>query len=101
MMRNPQSETEQFIKRLFGWGMTWLIIGLFFEPYQGGIKKDPATFSYYFLTAGLARFSSHCIFDCDRYLEKRKMVFHPGCQRSESHDCLCGLGESDFAFNEH
>ena len=56
IMRSPQSETEQFIQRLFGWGMTWLVIGLFFEPYQEGIKKDPATFSYYFLTAGLAVF---------------------------------------------
>ena len=30
------------------------MLGLFFEPYEGGIKKDRATMSYYFVTAGCA-----------------------------------------------
>jgi len=38
------------------WGILWLIIGFLFEPYEGGIKKDPATISYYFITSGLASF---------------------------------------------
>lgn len=39
---------------LFLWGAAWIIIGLVFEPFEGGIKKDPSTMSYYFLTSGLA-----------------------------------------------
>ncbi|MFM7461413.1 MAG: hypothetical protein ACKO15_11325, partial [Burkholderiales bacterium] len=32
----------------------WLMLGLAFEPFEGGIKKDKATISYYFVTSGLA-----------------------------------------------
>ena len=32
----------------------FLLIGLCFEPFQGGIKKDGPTFSYFFVTSGLA-----------------------------------------------
>ena len=35
-------------------GAGLLLIGLCFEPYQGGIKKDYATISYFFVTSGLA-----------------------------------------------
>lgn len=35
-------------------GVYLLILGLFFEAFEGGIKKDISTFSYYFLTTGLA-----------------------------------------------
>ncbi len=38
------------------WGIFWLILGFFFEPYEGGIKKSPATLSYYFISLGLAIF---------------------------------------------
>jgi len=41
-------------KRLFETGAFFLLLGLCFEPFQGGIKKDPATFSYFFVTSGLA-----------------------------------------------
>jgi hypothetical protein len=30
------------------------VLGLVFEPYEGGIKKDHPTLSYYFITSGLA-----------------------------------------------
>ena len=30
------------------------MLGLFFEAYEGGIRKDDSTYSYYFVTAGLA-----------------------------------------------
>lgn len=33
---------------------TFSSIGLCFEPFQDGIKKDPTTFSYFFVTSGLA-----------------------------------------------
>ncbi len=35
-------------------GFVLLAIGLLFEPYQGGIKKDEPTISYWFVGAGLA-----------------------------------------------
>ena len=30
------------------------MLGLVFEAYQGGVKKDSSTYSYYFVTTGLA-----------------------------------------------
>ncbi len=38
-------------------GSYLLILGLFLEAYEGGIKKDVSTYSYYFVTSGLAFFS--------------------------------------------
>lgn len=35
-------------------GMMMLIGGLLMEPFQGGVKKDPSTLSYFFITGGLA-----------------------------------------------
>ena len=35
-------------------GAYLLILGLCFESYEGGIKKDPSTYSYYFVCSGLA-----------------------------------------------
>jgi predicted acyltransferase len=37
-------------------GICLLLLGLFFEVYEGGIKKDSSTYSYYFVTSGLAFF---------------------------------------------
>jgi predicted acyltransferase len=46
-------------------GAFLLILGLVFEGFQGGIKKDPATFSYFFVTSGLAFYQILCY----RYLQ--------------------------------
>jgi predicted acyltransferase len=54
LMQVPGDATERFLRQLFGWGIFWLVLGLCFEPYEGGIKKDKATMSYYFVTTGLA-----------------------------------------------
>ncbi len=35
-------------------GIYLLFLGLFFESYEGGIRKDNSTYSYYFVTSGLA-----------------------------------------------
>lgn len=43
-----------FYKLLVAWGFTFATVALFFEPIDGGIKKDPSSFSYWFLTSGLA-----------------------------------------------
>jgi predicted acyltransferase len=51
-----QSGTGKLIKQLFQWGLYWLALGLCFEPFQGGIHKDPSTYSYYFVTVAIALF---------------------------------------------
>ncbi|OQP48840.1 hypothetical protein A4D02_05630 [Niastella koreensis] len=51
----PQKQLS-LIHRFFTAGAYLLLLGLFFEAWEGGIKKDPSTFSYYFVTAGLAFF---------------------------------------------
>ena len=52
----PITETEKLLNNLYRWSVYWLSIGLLFEPFEGGIKKDSPTISYYFLTAGMAIF---------------------------------------------
>ncbi len=47
---------DLFLKRLVNSGVYLLMLGLFFEAFQGGIKKDPSGYSYYFVTTGLAFF---------------------------------------------
>jgi hypothetical protein len=43
-----------FLRRLFMAGAYLLLLGLSFESFEGGIKKDPSTYSYYFVCSGLA-----------------------------------------------
>jgi predicted acyltransferase len=54
LMAPPGDDTARLLRQLFGWAIFWLVLGLCFEPYEGGIKKDKATMSYYFVTTGLA-----------------------------------------------
>ncbi len=56
LTRNPSSQHEVLVKRLILWGVYWFLLGLVFEPYEGGIKKDHSTLSFYFLTTGLSFF---------------------------------------------
>jgi predicted acyltransferase len=48
------NKLQQLHRRLFNNGVFWLLLGLAFEAFEGGIKKDKSTLSYYFLTSGLA-----------------------------------------------
>ncbi|TAD92225.1 MAG: DUF5009 domain-containing protein [Bacteroidetes bacterium] len=41
-------------QQLVQWGVYLLWLGLAFEAYEGGIKKDFSTYSYYFVCSGLA-----------------------------------------------
>jgi len=54
LLQRPLNDTERLYQRLFAWAVYWLVLGLVFEPYEGGIKKDHPTLSYYFVTSGLA-----------------------------------------------
>jgi len=56
LIAKPVESTERLISNLYCWGVYWLILGLLFEPYQGGIKKDEATISYFFITTAMAIF---------------------------------------------
>ena len=47
----------QNTRALLMWSIFWLLLGLVFEAYQGGIKKDSATISYFFMTSGMAGFA--------------------------------------------
>jgi predicted acyltransferase len=54
LMSKPSEGIERLCYRLFNWAIYWLVLGLFLEPFEGGIKKDRATMSYCFVTAGRA-----------------------------------------------
>jgi len=56
LFSKPVNTTEKLLNSLYRWGVYWLGLGLCFEPYQGGIKKDNATMSYFFTTTGMAIF---------------------------------------------
>ena len=56
LLRGDGSATGRLHGSLFGWGFFWLMLGLALEAFEGGIKKDYATFSYFFVTSGLASF---------------------------------------------
>jgi hypothetical protein len=48
---------KALVEHFFYAGTFSLLLGLSFEAYEGGIKKDFSTYSYYFVTVGLAFFS--------------------------------------------
>jgi predicted acyltransferase len=56
LLKDLKGGYYDILKELFIWGAFWFILGYIFEPFEGGIKKDHSTMSYYFLTSGLAIF---------------------------------------------
>jgi predicted acyltransferase len=54
LMHGEADNREQLYKNLFYWGAYFLFLGLAFEPYEGGIRKDSPTMSYYLVTTGLS-----------------------------------------------
>jgi predicted acyltransferase len=54
VLRKDNSTTIILWRKLFIAGGYLLLLGLFFEAFEGGIKKDHSTYSYYFVTSGLA-----------------------------------------------
>ncbi|AQQ71756.1 hypothetical protein SMSP2_02134 [Limihaloglobus sulfuriphilus] len=53
-VRKPLNSDERLIEVMSRWAPFWLVLGFLLEPYQGGIKKDPSTLSYYFICTALA-----------------------------------------------
>lgn len=54
LLRHDDSPTGRLHRQLIDWGLFWLLLGLCVEAFEGGIKKDHATLSYFFVTSGLA-----------------------------------------------
>jgi len=52
--RLPEGADKTLFSKFANAGIYLLILGLFFEAFEGGIKKDISTFSYYFVNTGLA-----------------------------------------------
>jgi len=57
LLRNPKNSLSRLYYSLLQWGISWLLLGNVFEAFEGGIRKDYATMSYFFFTAGLAIFT--------------------------------------------
>ncbi|MBR5820809.1 MAG: DUF5009 domain-containing protein [Alistipes sp.] len=56
VLKRLQTTEQPLVKALFTLGVVLLLIGLIAEPLEGGIKKDHATISFFFVTGGLATF---------------------------------------------
>ena len=56
VLKRLQTTEQPLLKALFALGVVLLLIGLIAEPLEGGIKKDHATISFFFVTGGLATF---------------------------------------------
>lgn len=52
-----EGNNMRYWNKLFIAGSYLLMLGLFFEAYEGGIRKDHSTYSYYFVSSGLAFFA--------------------------------------------
>lgn len=56
VLKHLQTPEKALLKSLFEVAVVLLLVGLVAEPLEGGIKKDHATISYFFVTGGLASF---------------------------------------------
>ncbi len=54
LLRKSDSELTDLMKELLQWGAFFLIIGYIIEPFEGGVKKQPSTPAYYFISMGMA-----------------------------------------------
>ena len=55
-LNKVRTDKNDLLMKFFSAGAYLLLLGLFFESYEGGIRKDHSTHSYYFVTSGLAFF---------------------------------------------
>ena len=76
LLRKSTGDYERLWKKLFYTGGYLLLLGLFFEAFEGRIRKDHSTYSYYFVTSGLA-FMALLFFNilCDYYPCRRALKF--------------------------
>ncbi len=74
LFNGVSGETLILLKKMFRWGSYWLLLGLFFEAFEGGIKKDQSTLSYYFVATGLAIFSYIALSIITDYFRKKSFL---------------------------
>lgn len=74
ILYKSKSDLFNFYKQLYYWALFWLLLGLSFESFEGGIKKDPSTLSYYLVTTGLAIFCLIAFSIITDYFKKQKYV---------------------------
>jgi len=74
LLRSRASGLTKKYHELFSWGTAWLLLGLLIEPFEGGIRKDHATLSYFFVTSGLAIFTYLFFSILTDYFGKGKLV---------------------------
>jgi len=76
LLYKSSSAFPELWKKFFIIGCYLLMLGLFFEAFEGGIRKDRSTFSYYFVTSGLA-FMAIIFFSivCDYFQWKKATSF--------------------------
>ncbi|MDR2361292.1 MAG: DUF5009 domain-containing protein [Prevotellaceae bacterium] len=76
LLRRPATTFTALWKKLWSFGAFLLLLGLFFEAFEGGIRKDHSTFSYYFVTSGLACMAL-IVFSvlCDYFQCRRSLSF--------------------------
>lgn len=54
LLNKPATSLSRFYRSIYNWGVFWLLLGTAFEAFEGGVRKDNATMSYFFITTGLA-----------------------------------------------
>lgn len=54
LLLRVEGQNRNYWHKLFTAGAYLILLGLAFEAYEGGIRKDPSTYSYYLLASGLA-----------------------------------------------
>lgn len=74
ILYKSKSELLDFYKKLFYWAAFWLLLGLSFESFEEGIKKDPSTLSYYLVTTGLAIFCLIAFSIIADYFRRQKLI---------------------------
>lgn len=56
LLKKKRDDFSGALSAIALWSIFWLLLGTVFEVFEGGIKKDPATMSYFFITSGLSGF---------------------------------------------
>jgi predicted acyltransferase len=74
LTKDNTSSLGKLYKAIFSWGSFWLLLGLFFESFEGGIKKDPSNVTYYLTTTGLACFAYITLSIIIEYFGKKKYL---------------------------
>lgn len=74
LVRSPRTAGEQLLRNLFVWAALWLMLGLFLEPAEGGIRKVPETLSYFFTVTGSTAMLLVAMAAIIDLLDKRRFV---------------------------